>query len=236
MPIVLSRAGFDMTVNERIGALIEGVGGVTEAARITGKSRGAVHRWRQEGVAVELDAVLPLAVENGVSLDWVATGYQVRKDLLASRDPSEPGKGGGGASPYVRLMPLRPGQNRRSKAEAQLTPSPVGFTAEAISALAPGLTPDHVRYAVAGDDGMAPAIGKGSLVLVDIRPQPLRSGIYLVDIGDELVARRANPMPGGAAALSADAIPGWNYAVSSGSPADLITLGVYRLVWAGQAR
>ena len=51
-------------------------------------------------------------------------------------------------------------------------------------------------------------------------------------VGEELLARRLNRLPGGSADLIADADPRWRYAVPAEPPDDL---ELYRIVWAGPA-
>ena len=109
-------------------------------------------------------------------------------------------------------------------------PSDIAVSAQWLDGMF-GLTSDSARYAKAGDAGMAPAIGKDALVIVDMRPATLRTGIYLVGVGDELLARRLSRLPGGAAELIADGDARWRYAL----PSEPGELELYRIVWAGQA-
>ena len=78
-------------------------------------------------------------------------------------------------------------------------PSDIAVSAQWLDGMF-GLTSYSARYAKAGDAGMAPAIGKDALVIVDMRPATLRTGIYLVGVGDELLARRLSRLPGGGGA------------------------------------
>jgi hypothetical protein len=90
-----------------------------------------------------------------------------------------------------------------------------------------GLTEETARYCSAGDGGMAPAIGKGAFLVLDARRLPPRTGLYLVAVGDELLARRLNRLPDGTSELIADADPRWRFVVGE-------ALEMYRIVWVGQ--
>lgn len=88
------------------------------------------------------------------------------------------------------------------------------------------------RYTIAADDGMAPLIRQGALLIVDTRPAKLRAGVHVVEAGDELVARRLSPMPGKRLELTADAIPNWRLSLIDGDKTAQPLL--HRVVWAGQ--
>jgi hypothetical protein len=229
MPISLSKPGYDMALHERIGALVAGVGGPVKAAAIIGKSRGTIDDWRREGTRVPLTELLPLCVENGVSLDWVATGYQVRPDLAGIGGPElQLGEGGShsvlGAGDTVRLMPL---WGKRAANVERFEPSEIPFAVDWLQSEF-GLSADDARYVHPQDDGMAPIIARGSLAIVDVRETASpRSGIYVLELGDEQVARRLNLKPDGSAELVADANPGWRYPLPEGTM-------LRRIVWAGQ--
>lgn len=240
MPISLGVPGFEAQQHERIGALIAMVGGPVKAAALIGRSRGHVDNMRKPGATLRLDDMLVLAEAAGVSLDWVATGYQMRPDLLAAAhvvmhpdsgsSGLKEGETGGPSSGFVQLLPLKP----ENAAQGTLSierwmPSEFAVTTDWLNNHA-GLTPETARYALAGDAGMSPLIGKGAFVIVDIRPAKSRSGIYLVGVGDELLARRLRRLPDGRNELVADADSGWRFEL----PADTSELVLNRIVWAGQ--
>ena len=229
MPISLSKPGFDMELHERIGALIVGVGGPVKAAALTGKSRGTIDDWRTKGTRVPLVDLLPLAVENGVSLDWIATGYQVRPDLSGRGGPQlEAGEGGVtsfiGAGDTVRLMPLwGAGEGHVQRTDPSDLPFPVEWLKGEL-----GLDPDDARYIHAGDNGMAPMLHEGGLAIVDARVMTTpKRGIYALELGDEIVARRLNLLPSGSAELIADNDTKWRYPLPQAAE-------IRRIVWAGQ--
>jgi hypothetical protein len=192
---------------------------------------------RKIDAPLRLDDVLALAREAGVSLDWVATGYHVRPDLSERADRlvgelADAGSVGFGGLPgFARLQPLRPQTVQQGGRSLELwTPSEIAVSAQWLDTEF-RLNSDTARYANAGDNGMEPAIGKGALVIVDSRPAPPKTGLYLVAVGDELLARRLQRLPGGNADLIADADPRWRYALPNEPGSDL---ELYRIVWAGQ--
>lgn len=205
MPISIGIAGYDMTQAQRIAALISAVGGPVKAATLLGKSRTHIDNMRKPDAPLRLDDLLPLCREAGVSLDWVATGYQQRPDLAA------------GAPGLVTIAPLRPG----------ITLAPLAFSADWLEQFE--RSTDQLRLAVAEDDGMAPGLAKGTTVLVDISPALLRSGLYLLDLDGEWVARRVRKHPGGKQELVADADPKWIYDLTGIDK----SLTLYRILWCG---
>ena len=237
MPDLIGRPGFAMSQEERIAQLVAMVGGPVKAAAIIGKTRTHIDNMRKPDAPLRLDDVLALAREAGVSLDWVATGYNVRPDLTerAGRagelaDAGAPGFGG--LPGFARLQPLRPETVQQGGRSLELwTPSEIAVSAQWLDTEF-GLTTDTARYASAGDGGMEPVIRKGSLVIVDARPAGPKTGVYLVAVGDELLARRVNRLPGGNTDLVADADPRWHYSLPPEPGGDL---ELYRIVWAGQA-
>lgn len=237
MPLVLGKPGFDMTIEERVGYLVAAAGGPVRAAELTGKARGTVDNWRKPGTSLPLVELLPLCREAGVSLDWLATGYQVRSDLQRIDGMHEDGVPQSGTAStsagYIPVAPLKPtpGNGAGVKVE-RFAPSDLAVSETWLTAR--GLAAGALRFARLDDDGMAPLLGKGAVVFVDTRPSKPRSGLYLAQINDELLARRLQAMPGNSLELVADANPRWHYAISGNDPTDLAKLGVHRIVWAGQ--
>ena len=212
------------TQEERIAALVTAVGGPVRAAALIGKTRTHVDNMRKAGAPLRLEDVLVLAREAGVTLDWVATGHAVREDL---RGLAAPETGTFDALPgFVRLLPLRPDVvSAGGRTVERWTPSEFAVSTVWLDRL--GLTEETARYAPAGDGGMAPAIGKGAFLVLDGRRQPVRTGLYLVAVGDELLPRRLNRLPDGASELIADADPRWRFTVGE-------TVEMFRIVWVGQ--
>ncbi|WP_395815239.1 helix-turn-helix transcriptional regulator [Devosia sp.] len=207
MPISIGIAGYEMTQPQRIAALITAVGGPVKAAALLGKSRTTIDNMRKEGWPPSLDILLPLCQEAGVSLDWVATGYQQRPDLAT------------GSPGLVAIAPLRPGDRI----------PPLAFDADWLKGQFDA-TADDLRLALVDDDGMAPLVGKGATALLDIRPAAVRTGLYLLDLDGEWVARRIRKRLGGKLELVADADPAWLYDLSGIE----VGLTLHRILWTGR--
>lgn len=212
------------TQQERIAALVGAVGGPVRAAVLIGKTRTHVDNMRKAGAPLRLEDVLILARAAGVTLDWVATGQPVRSDLRGFGEPErEPFEAPAG---FMRLLPLRPEMvTSGGQTVERWTPSELAVSAQWLDRL--GLSATTARYALAGDAGLAPVIGKGAFLVLDARTAPPRTGLYLVAVGDELLARRLNRLPDGTAELIADADPRWRFTMGDG-------VEMYRIVWVGQ--
>lgn len=214
--------------------LIEMVGGQAKAARIARVDPDTINNWRKEGSRVPIQGVLPLAVEARVSLDWVAGGYQVRPDLEANLRGhfGEPGTSGDGPAPgFVRLRPVRPEIKREAGALVERwTPPDIAVSEEWLDRRF-RLSGDTARYAIASDGGMEPLVAKDAFLIVDARPAPLRSGVYVIAVGDELLARRLHRLPDGRAELVADAQPAWRFSLPGDGSEGMM---LCRVVWCGQ--
>lgn len=218
--------------HERVTLLVEAVGGLKRASEIAGVSADTINNWRKEGAKLPMDGMLQLSQAAGVSLDWVATGHMVRPDLL---DWTGPGLADGPASNFgglgfERLMPLRAERAAGGGVEVnRFIPSEIAVSGQWLKREF-GLDADRARYAILDDDGMAPRLGRGALVVLDAQPQKqLRSGVVLLE-GDELVARRLYRMPDGYFELLADGDANWRYRTNR---LDQLP-PLHRIVWGGQ--
>ena len=234
MAALNDKPGFVMSQEERIAWLVAAVGGPVKAAAIIGKTRTHIDNMRKPEAPLRLDDALALAKVAGVTLDWVATGHQVRPDLTIKPGELSDSSGSGfdGLPGFARLQPLKPQTVvAGGRSIERWTPSDIAVSAQWLDSRF-GLTADTARYAEAGDAGMEPLIGKGTLLIVDTRPARPRTGLYVVEVGEELLARRLSRLPGGSADLIADADPRWRYALPE--PPDAGP-ELYRIVWAGQS-
>ena len=60
----------------RVAAVVEKAGGQTQAAKLAGVSRNAIHKWRTGEARLPLLEMYALAKAAGVSLEWLATGSE----------------------------------------------------------------------------------------------------------------------------------------------------------------
>jgi hypothetical protein len=198
------------TRGERLEALIQAVGGPTDASRLAGKTRSTIDNWRKRGSA-ELADLVPLIEESGISLDWLAMGGP---DAMAgtATAPRNLGNGKGTAG-------KEPGRGIEGDLILSADWLDQNF----------GLTADQVRLIEVADSAMLPMLKRGALVLVDIRPDSVAGDFVVVD-GPRLVARRHYVMPDGRAQLTADADPNWRLV---GWPDEMPRL--FTILWYAQA-
>jgi len=209
MPTSIGIVGYEVAQHERIAALIAAVGGPVKAAAVINRTRTHIDNLRKPDYPVTLKDLLPLCIEAGVSIDWVATGHQIRPDLEAALLGPKEG--------FASLLPL----NAATDPELVM---PDTWFSEVLQ-----LPPESARYAMLADDGLAPRLPRGAMAVVDIRPAPLRSGDYLVGLEEGFVARHLISLPGGKRELVADTLP-WRLDLDGAT----LPAGTHRIVWHGQ--
>jgi len=221
--------GFSLPFHDRVAMLVEMVGGLVEAAKIAKVDRDTINNWRKEGARVPILGLLPLAIAAQVTLDWIATGYQQRPDIEAlgwNLGMNEAKPATGPAPGFTQLLPLRPEpvNDGRTRVE-RWTPSEIAVSTAWLSNRF-GLTDETARYMILEENGMAPVLPAGTMVMVDSRSgQELKSGIYLLEVGDEVMARRLYVGPDRSLFFAADADPKWRFGVHQG------TVQAWRVVW-----
>lgn len=221
--------GIGSVQHERMAWLIAAVGGQAAAARLAEVSPDTVNNLRKPGWKIPLNVALALCQEAGMSLDWLATGHQVRPDLsnaglqlfLADDAPA------GQFASHVRLKPLRPQKLVRGNMVLEMwEPSSLAFEQSWLTDEL-GTSAERARYSFVDDDGLGPALPRGALVIVEpVAAGALRSGLHLVELGDELLPRRVNRMPAGGFELVADADLTWRYPVPADDPPPF-----HRILW-----
>lgn len=221
--------GFTLEFHERVAALVEMVGGLVEASKVAGVDRDTVNNWRKAGARVPILGLLPLAVRAGVTLDWVATGNQQRPDIEALGWRQVGAEEQSSAPPASGLVQIAPMKGELHEQDGQLVrrlePS-VFAVSELWLKERHGLAVEDLRYALAGDDGMASIIPKGSMIIVQAEPaKALTPGLYVVEIRGVLLARRLNVTLEGEYELAADDNPTWRYPLPSKRPM------LFRVLW-----
>ncbi|MEQ1696987.1 MAG: S24 family peptidase [Hyphomicrobiaceae bacterium] len=185
-------AAYELTLEQRIAQLVEMVGGQMRAAEIAGVSRTAIHKWRNGQARIPIAEMLLLARAAGVSLDWIATGYDRRPDLPASS--------AGGFKVLYRY-------------EASLSGKMIEIADNGGTDLAlretwlkeMGMRLDTTGVFEVRDDAMVPTIPEGSLLIADRSVTALtRSGIYAIIGANGIAVRRAQVMLDGTVKLIAD--------------------------------
>lgn len=178
-------ADHEQTIEQRIAHLITILGGQYQVARLTERSPGSVNNWRKNAQRMAMRDILVLAREAGVSLDWIATGY-------GSRPVAPPTEGAG--VEYARIAVYGPSGNN-TLAELGFQP-PAAFLRGWLDEA--GIAPESCAVIMVQDDGMAPEIGPGDMVLVDrARATIESSGVYALLRQSAVLVRRVQVMVDG---------------------------------------
>jgi len=186
----LGAAGHELSFQERFAQLVEMLGGAQKAADLLGRGWSTVDNWRQGKTRVPLLDALELAKEAGVSLDWVATGYDRRPDL------PPPAGAAGGYEIISRFEPSADGRLAPASGDAGM------FAARREWLDALGINAADAALIAAPDDAMAPLVGKSDMVIIDRGVARVSGGgIYVFLRNGAPMLRRAQVMVDGAVQL-----------------------------------
>lgn len=97
-----------------------------------------------------------------------------------------------------------------------------------------GARPEDLNLIRVSGDSMEPTLRAGDVVLIDHRAQrPDREGIYILRVGDMLLVKRLQALPGGQVRVISDnpAFAPWEISIDK-IGADMAILG--RVVWSGR--
>jgi hypothetical protein len=183
-------AGHELNLEQRVAHVINILGGQYHVARMMGRAPGSINNWRKNAERMSIRDMLVLAREAGVSLDWLATGYDRRPDL--------PQPTGADLAEFVRVAFYGPNPDDSWCELARA--APLAFQRSWLEEL--GIAPASAMLIHARDDAMAPEIERDSIMLVDRdAKQVMNGGIYvLARTGTQLV-RRTQVMVDGTIAL-----------------------------------
>jgi hypothetical protein len=183
-------AGFALSREQRVEHLIGLVGGPGKAAAALGVTTAALRKWVTGKARLPFEEMLLLAEEAGVTLDWIATGYD--------RRPSLPPTAGGAAANFVPVEFYGVNPDNTLCTLRHLTP--LAFRRAWLEEI--GITPTSAMLIIARDDAMAPEIERDDIMLVDSEAKRVMDGgVYvLTRVGAQLV-RRTQVMVEGTVAL-----------------------------------
>lgn len=188
-------AGNGLNFQERFGRLIEMVGGAGRAAELLGRGWSTIDNWRKGTSRVPLMDALKLADAAGVTLDWVATGYDRRPNL-----PPPAGMARGSFKIVHLYQPSTDGQLIEI---ADTSAEVVAFREEWLQKI--GVRPENAALVRAEDDAMTPVIEMGDILLVDRGARSISGGgIYVFLRGGSVIVRRVQVMMDGAVQLIPD--------------------------------
>lgn len=180
-----STAGYELEFHERFAQLLQMVGGPGRAAKLLGRGATTIDNWRTGRSRVPFWDMLILADAAGVTLDWVATGHDRRPNL----PPTE-----GAAVEYVRIEVYGAGDDNALTKLGFQPPAAYwrGWLDEA------DIAPETCAVVMVQDEGMAPEIGSGDMVLVDRARTAIESGgVYALVRQRAVLVRRVQVMVDG---------------------------------------
>jgi phage repressor protein C with HTH and peptisase S24 domain len=178
--------------------LIEMVGGTGDAAEIADVSRDTINNWRKEGAAVPLQKALLLAQAAGVSLDWVATGHQVRPDL-----PTGLPAGNGDGFALIPRLEVQASAGYGVISEREDVRALVAFRRDWLRQR--GINPQTAFLLTARGDSMEPTIRDGDSLLGDSSiDRIVDNGIYIFVYAGTVMLKRLHIGLGGAVTMISD--------------------------------
>jgi len=176
---------------ERMGAVIDAVGGPTKAAALVNASRDTMNNWKTGKSRVPFDAAFKLTRTAGVSMNWLATGIH----------------SAGGPNPSSLFTFVRRFDVELSAGVGTITGDremqALAFRTDWLASHI-GTGEENLSVVQARGDSMEPTIQDRALVLVDHSVDSIRNdGIYAFRMDDALFIKRVQTqMTGGVLLLS----------------------------------
>ncbi|MDH4120469.1 MAG: helix-turn-helix domain-containing protein [Deltaproteobacteria bacterium] len=171
-------AGF----GDRISAVSRQIGSRLGAAQAAGVSADSLQRYIRGEVHPSFMAMARLAEAAGVSLEWLATGQGTMERAPAGIEPTGPGQ------ELVVFRYLAPPGGGESPAGAALN-------REWMERL--GMNPARLMLFPVAGDSMAPTLMEGDLIFVDTADVEPAEGLFVLRMGERLVVKRLQLLPGG---------------------------------------
>ncbi len=180
-----------MTREKRVEQLIAAAGGPTRAAELLKVSRATIYSWTKPDARLPFDEMEALARIGGVSLDWIATGYDRRPDL-------------GPQIPKEFLVLYRYEARRGDKlVEIEDAGGDIAFREEWLTSI--GISKGNAGLLTVEGDAMAPTIQGGTTVVVDRGVISIAGGgLYAMLHGGSISVRRVQVLRDGSLKLIAD--------------------------------
>lgn len=186
------------------------------------------------GGEMKAGTLVALAKTAGVRLEWLATGEGPKRG--AGQDLVIPPQAGPPAAGTVEVqrydVGASAGRRRRGFLEDGRVVERMVFSEEWVRRVL-RRNPDNLAVIEAWGDSMAPTIGDGDVLMLDIQPDGLKTGrIYVVEVDGELLVKRIQRrMTGQVVVLSDNAA----YAPEELSREDVQQLRVIgEVVWSGR--
>lgn len=232
------------TFNERMTLLLEQFGGPKLAAA-TGISRTQLHRLKEEGRETTRENLLKICEVAGVNLIWLMTGQGLMyADGTAEPALKAPAKAttkpasADSLSDRYALIPLynvSAAAGHGAVVEHEEVVDSLAFKREWISQTLDATPADLYLINVQGES-MTPTLHPGDVILVDRRngENITTDGIYVIRMGDSLLVKRIQRLPGQKLRISSDnpAYQPFELKIDEAASDELAIIG--RVVWSGR--
>ena len=198
--IVLGVAGYALSFEERFAHLLLQIGGQSKAAEVCGVNRTTLYSWAKSEGKMPLSAALKLAEAAGVTLDWVAVGWDRRPDLpKIEAAPVEPEEALDLAKIPVLSVAAAAGPGV-ANGEAMVEDHILMPRAQLRRI---GVAPQNAHYIRVLGDSMEPTIADGAIVLIDARQRRFKAeAIYAISLDGDVRLKRLSPR---------STAPSWSY-------------------------
>lgn len=236
---------------ERLNEVI-GDESISSFARRAGFRESVLRGYFSEGKRPGMDYLVAIANAGGVTVDWLATGRlpKTRAALSALPDEAhyaapaaatalkaeEPRKEYGGSIGYVAIplySEVRAAAGYGAVNGRELADDALMFKEDWIRHEL-GARPQDLWLIRVHGDSMEPTLRAGDVILVDSRAsRPDREGIYILRLGEALLVKRLQVMPGRKIRVTSDnaAFEPWMIDQDGGGD-DTAIIG--RVVWSGR--
>ncbi|MBU2551823.1 MAG: helix-turn-helix domain-containing protein [Proteobacteria bacterium] len=197
-----------------------GAGSPAAFARIVGIKPHSVYPAVQKG-RIPPSWLIKISELFDISVDWLLTG-----EGIPSR--SERAAASGLSSDYALISV----HSRQKDGEKALSAEVVAFNRPWIEDIL-GLPPDHLRLVHVQGDAMEPTLRAGDLALVHLGPAgPVRDGLYAIEIGDSILIKRLQALPGGTIKVISDSPAFESFSIGPEESRQMTVVG--RVVWTGR--
>ena len=209
-------------------------------AQAAGVSPSALRKWLKGQAEPSRERLVALAEAAGVSVSWLATGEGPEPAILTQAAPERGARAVVSRHAPGRLDPARfcllPKQPESAAAGRGNPPTPeavefIGFRQDWIAA-ALGRAPENLALETALGESMAPNIGNGDLLLVDVSDRTCGNfGIYVLEVRGERLVKRVQLQFDGSMILISDNQIYQPELIAADLTAEITVIG--RVVWRG---
>jgi phage repressor protein C with HTH and peptisase S24 domain len=222
---------------ERLRLIVDHWPSAERVAHAIGISPSAFRKWLRGETEPGRDRLIKLADATGVSLSWLAAGDGPAPDphelgeWTAARDRAK--KPSAAPSDSFILLPTRAFAAAAGSGDPWPGPATkfIGFRSDWMRHVL-GLNHEEVLMETAMGDSMAPGIGDGDMLLVDIRePKISDFGIYILEVRGEHLVKRVQRKFDGALILISDNPVYLPEEISAALATEVKIVG--RVVWRG---